>query len=71
MEKNREREKLLRGITEITMQAEVAQALSLIDLALKYKWAMSNADLDIIRELKLTGIKKYWRRIGQVEMKLD
>ncbi len=32
---------------------------------------MSNADLDIAKELELTSIKKYWRRAGQVEIELD
>ena len=32
---------------------------------------MSNADMDAAKKLGQTGIKKYWRRAGQVEMKLD
>ncbi len=32
---------------------------------------MSDADLDIVKELGLTNIKKYWRRTGQVEMEID
>lgn len=32
---------------------------------------MKNIDLDTIKELKLTGIKKYQRRAGQVKIKLD
>ena len=27
--------------------------------------------MDAAKELGLTGIKKYWRRVGQVEMELD
>ncbi len=32
---------------------------------------MSNSNLDVVKELELTGIKKYWRCAGQVEMGLD
>ena len=32
---------------------------------------MSNANMDEAKELRLTGIKKYWRRAGEVEMELD
>lgn len=32
---------------------------------------MSNADLDVVKELGLTNMKKYWRRAGQFEMRLD
>ena len=34
-------------------------------------WTISNADLDAAKELELTSINKYWRRAGQVEIKLD
>ena len=27
--------------------------------------------MDVAKELGLTGIKKYWKRIGQVEIKID
>ena len=32
---------------------------------------MSNADLDATKKLGLTGMKKYWRWAGQVEIELD
>ena len=32
---------------------------------------MNNANLDVTKELGLTDIKKYWRRAGQVEKKVD
>ena len=32
---------------------------------------MSNVDLDAAKELGLTGIKKYWRYAGQIELELD
>ena len=69
--KTREKQGLLEGIADTTSTAEVAQASSLVDFAGKYMWAMSNANIDAAKELGLTGIKKYWRRAGQVEMELD
>ena len=70
-EKAREKERLLEGIADITAPVEVVQALSPVDLARKYIWAMSNSNMDAAEKLGLTGIKKYWRRAGQVEMELD
>ncbi len=32
---------------------------------------MNNVDLDIVKELRLTSIKKYKRHAGQVEIELD
>ena len=32
---------------------------------------MSDANLDVAKKLGLTGIKKYWKRVSQVEIKLD
>ncbi len=32
---------------------------------------MSNADLDVAKELGLTDIKKYWKFAGLVEIELD
>ncbi len=70
-EKAREEKMLPESITDTTAPAEVARVLTPVDLARRYNWAMSNADLDVAKELGLTGIKKYWRRTGQVEMELD
>ena len=58
-EKAREEEMLSKGIADTTVPAEVAQLLSLLDFARRYNWAMSNANLDEIKKLGLTGIKKY------------
>ena len=63
-EKVREKEGLSEGIADTTAPAEVARASSPVDLAGKYMWAMSNADMDAAKELGLTGIKKYWRHAG-------
>ena len=70
-EKAGEKKELLEGIADITAPAKVTQAPSSIDLARKYMWAISNANLDAAKKLRLTSIIKYWRRVGQVEMELD
>ena len=62
---------LSKGIANITAPAEVAQVLSFIDLAGRYNWAMSNIDLDVTKKLGLSGIKKYWRYVSQVEIELN
>ncbi len=58
-EKAREEEMLSEGIADKIAPAEVARVLSPVDLAGRYNWAMSNVDLDAVKELGLTGIKKY------------
>ncbi len=57
-EKVREK-KLSEGLADTTAPAEVARASSPIDLAWKYRWAMSNVDMDATKALGLTGVKKY------------
>ena len=32
---------------------------------------MSNINLNLAKELRITSIKKYWRHTGQFEMELD
>ena len=32
---------------------------------------MSDLDLNAVKKLRLSDIKKYWRHAGQVEIKLD
>lgn len=32
---------------------------------------MRNIDIDAAKELRIIKAKKYWRRIGQVEIKFD
>ncbi len=53
-----EEEILSESIADTTAPAEMAQILSPIDLAGRYNWAMSNADLNTEKKLGLTGIKK-------------
>ena len=49
----------------------MAQASSFVNLAWRYGWAMSKADMKAAKELGLTGVKNYWRLAGQVEIELD
>ncbi len=58
-EKARKEKMLSENIVNMTAPMKVARVLSLIDFAESYNWAMSDADLDVAKELKLTGIKKY------------
>ena len=44
--------------------AEVGRTLSPMNLDGKYIWAISNVDIDAVRDLGLTGIKKHWRLAG-------
>lgn len=62
--KTREEKILLVRIADMTAPVKVAQVLGLVDLAWRYNWAMSNADLNISKQLELTDINKYWRRAG-------
>lgn len=52
--------------TYITGMAEVAKVLTVIDLYSQYSWAISNADINIVGDLKLTEIEKYQRFISQI-----
>ncbi len=58
-EKAREEEMLSEGIVDTTALAEVARVSNPVDLAKRYNWAMSNANLDVAKEQGLTSIKKY------------
>ena len=58
-EKAREKKGLSEDITDTTTLAKVAWTLNLVDLAGKYMWAISNANIDAAKKLRLTGIKKY------------
>ncbi len=54
-----------------TTITEIVKVSSVIDLGSKHSWAISNADIDTAEDLGLTGIKKYWRRIGQIQDEVD
>lgn len=51
--------------------AKVAKMSSLINLDGKYIWAINNAKIDKIRDLGLTGMKKYRRRICQIKIEVN
>ena len=69
--KVREKEGLSEGIVDKIAPAEVARALSPVDLAWEYMWAMNNANINAAKKLGVTGIKKYWSHAGQGEIELD
>ena len=70
-EKARKKKELLKGITDTTALAKVAQALSPVDFARKYMWAISNINIDVAKQLGLLGIKKYLRRTRQIKTELN
>ena len=57
--KTREEKMLLESIVDTTTPAEVVEVSSFINLARRFNQAMSNADLDAAKKLRLTDIKKY------------
>ena len=59
LKKARKKEMLLEGIADMTAPAKIARVLSLVDLAGRYNWVMSDADLHIAKKLGQTSIKKY------------
>lgn len=63
--KNKENKKLLAlKNADKTAIVEVAKVLNSIDLSNEHSWVISNADINIARDLKLIDIKKYWRHIS-------
>lgn len=50
---------LLRGIANTTRLAKVTQELSLNNLVGRYKQVIRDVDMNVAKELRLTGIKKY------------
>lgn len=70
-EKIKEKKKLFEKITDTTTLAKMPQVSSFVNLARRYIWAISNADLDLDKKLGLTGIKKYWKYIKQVKLELN
>ena len=49
----------------------MARVSSFVDFVGRDNWAISDANQDAAKKLRLTSIKKYWRRAGQVEIELD
>lgn len=42
-----------------------------MDLNNKYIQAISNVNMDVTKNLKLTNMKKYWRCAGQIKKKVN
>ena len=59
-EKSGENKKLLAiKYIDKTAMVEMAKVSSTIDFVNKHSWAISNADIDVVGDLELIGIKKY------------
>lgn len=71
LKKIRKKRQLLKCIMNITILAKIAQGYSVTDLALKYNYTMSNVNLDSAKKLRLRGVNKYYRYVGQVKSKLN
>lgn len=71
-EKGRENKELLaiENIDKIAI-AEVAKVSNAIDLTSKHNQAISNANIDVAKDLKLISIKQYQRYIDQIQDKVD
>lgn len=52
-------------------QAKVVKMSNPINLNSKYIWAVSNTDIDTARDLRLTDVKKYQRRTGQIKKEVN
>ena len=61
---------VVRNADKIAL-AEVGRTSSPMDLDGKYMWAISNVDINAIRDLGLTSIEKYWRLASQIKKKVD
>ena len=57
-QKTRKKEGLSKSIVDITVLAEVAQSISVVDLIGKYICTVNNVDLNTAKKLGLTSIKK-------------
>lgn len=59
LQKKSRKKKLSKDIVNITTLAKMAQIFSFINLVERYMWVISNVNLDIIKKLRLTNMKKY------------
>lgn len=71
LKKAKKKTKLSKNHLNTTVLAKVSQKLSLIDVAQIYKQVMNNANIDIIKKLRLTKVKKYQKLTSQVEIKFN
>ena len=69
--KTKKKEKLSKTLVDITALAEIAQISSFVNLAWRYRWAISKANIEAAKKQGLTRVKNFWKYTGQVEMKLD
>lgn len=56
---------------DITAKVKVAWISSLANFGTRYEWVMSNLDVNVAKELRQTGVKKYWQSIDQIKIELD
>ena len=59
LKKAREEEMLSEDNANMTSPVEIVRVSSFVDFARRYNWVISNANLDTIKKLGLTDIKKY------------
>lgn len=71
MKKAKEKKKLSDNIMAITVQVEVVSAFSFIDFARRYKWTISNTNINKTKKMRLIRVEKYWWHDGQIEIELD
>lgn len=57
--KAKQKKELLKNIADTKKPADIAQTLTLVDLARRYKSTINNVNLDEAKEPELTSIKKY------------
>lgn len=62
--KSKEIQELLAGKVDKAEMTEIAKMASVTDIANKYGETISNNDIEVAGDLKLTGIKKYWRCVS-------
>lgn len=70
LENAREKKKQL-VVGNIIKQVEIAKMSSSIHLNSKYKQAINNANINIVRNLKLIGVKKYKKHIDQIKKEVN
>ena len=59
MKKARKKKELLISILDIIMLMKIFQTSNLVDFVKKYKELINNTNLNIVKKLRLTSIKKY------------
>lgn len=71
LKKIKEKEKLSEDIADIITSVKMALASNFIDLIERYKWAISNIDVNTVKEIGLIRVKKYWQHSSQIKIELD